>query len=69
MDLDDDEMKANKNKTETEKILESLDNEIKTLQNIIDFDNDFDYWEKEIYCLEILKKIRKGEIIKWDIQI
>lgn len=48
----------------TEKIIESLDNEIKTLQNIIDFDNDFDYWDKEIYCLEILKKIRKGEIIK-----
>ena len=64
MDLDDDEMKANKNKTEAEKIIESLDNEIKTLQNIIDFDNDFDYWDKEIYCLEILKKIRKGEIIK-----
>lgn len=64
MDLDDDEMKANKNKTETEKIIESLDNKIKTLQNIIDFDNDFEYWDKEIYCLEILKKIRKGEIIK-----
>ena len=69
MDLDDDEIKANKPKTEAEKIIESLDNEIKTLQNIIDFDNDFDYWDKEIYCLEILKKIRKGEIIKWDIQI
>lgn len=64
MDLDDDEMKANKKKTEAEKIIESLDNEIKTLQNIIDFDNDFEYWDKEIYCLEILKKIRKGEIIK-----
>ena len=37
---------------------------IKTLQNIIDFDSDFEYWEKEIYCLEILKKIRRGEIIK-----
>lgn len=64
MDLDDDEIKANRPKTETEKILESLDNEIKTLQNIIDFDNDFDYWDKEIYCLEILKKIKRGEIIK-----
>lgn len=64
MDLDDDEIKANKKKTDVEKIIESLDNEIKTLQNIIDFDNDFDYWDKEIYCLEILKKIRKGEIIK-----
>ena len=64
MDLDDDEIKANKKKTEAEKIIESLDNEIKTLQNIIDFDNDFEYWDKEIYCLEILKKIRKGEIIK-----
>lgn len=64
MDLDDEEIKANKPKTETEKIIESLDNEIKTLQNIIDFDCDYYYWEKEIYCLEILKKIRRGEIIK-----
>lgn len=64
MDLDDDELKATRDSVSKEKIIESLDNEIKTLQNIIDFDSDFDYWDKEIYCLEILKKIRRGEIIK-----
>ena len=64
MDLDDDEMKANRNQSQMEKILKSLDNEIEMLQKIIDFDNDFDYWDKEIYCLEILKKIKRGEIMK-----
>ena len=64
MDLDDDEMKANKEKTEIEKILESLDNEISYLERIVNFDDDYDFWEKEIYCLEILKKIKRGEITK-----
>ena len=64
MDLDDDELKATREPCSKEKIIESLDHEIETLQNIIDFDSDFDYWDKEIYCLEILKKIRRGEIIK-----
>lgn len=64
MDLDDDEMRANKEKTQTEKILESLDNEISYLERIVNFDDDYDFWEKEIYCLEILKKIKRGEITK-----
>lgn len=64
MDLDDEEMKANRKKTETEKILESLDNEISYLERIVNFDDDYDFWEKEIYCLETLKKIKRGEITK-----
>ena len=64
MDLDDDEMKANREKTQIEKILESLDNEISYLERIVNFDDDYDFWEKEIYCLEILKKIKRGEITK-----
>ena len=64
MDLDDDEMKANKEKTQIEKILESLDNEISYLERIVNFVDDYDFWEKEIYCLKILKKIKRGEITK-----
>ncbi|MBR3209672.1 MAG: hypothetical protein IKF82_05330 [Bacilli bacterium] len=62
MDLSDEELKATKNEIDNEKIVGSLDKEILKLETVIDFDA-FDYWEKEIYCYEILKKIKKGEVI------
>lgn len=66
MDLDDEEMEANRKKSQNEKIIDSLEKEIKFLESVIDFD-DIDlcgYWEKEKYCLQILYKIKKGEISK-----
>ena len=36
---------------------ENVEEKIKKLENIIDYDRHYE-WEKEIYCVEILKQIK-----------
>lgn len=63
MDLSDDELLATKNEVAAEKIISSLNQMINKFEKIIDFNDTIGYWEKEKYCYEILKKIKKGEVI------